>query len=123
VALQDDEAGSDQARIRQTYAAFNTRDIEGALALMHEDVAWPNGMEGGYVHGHAEVRDYWTRQWQTIDPTVDPLELRDEPDGRVAVSVHQVVRDRSGALLADRMVTHVYRLEAGLITHMDIRAN
>jgi len=26
-------------------------------------VDWPNGMEGGRVHGHAEVRAYWTRQW------------------------------------------------------------
>jgi hypothetical protein len=33
-------------------AAFNARDIDGALAAMHPTVAWPNGMEAGTVHGH-----------------------------------------------------------------------
>ncbi|KAM3099871.1 nuclear transport factor 2 family protein [Phormidesmis sp. 146-12] len=47
---------------RKAYQAFNTRDIDTVLSLLHPDVAWANGMEGGYVHGHAEVRDYWNRQ-------------------------------------------------------------
>ncbi|KAM3114137.1 nuclear transport factor 2 family protein [Phormidesmis sp. 146-33] len=48
--------------LRKAYQAFNTRDIDTVLSLLHPDVAWANGMEGGYVHGHAEVRDYWNRQ-------------------------------------------------------------
>src|SRR5688572_22806853 len=54
------------------YAAFNARDVERALATMHPDVAWPNGMEGGYVHGHDGVRESWIRQWRRIDPHVRP---------------------------------------------------
>lgn len=27
--------------LRRAYDAFNTRDIESALALMHADVDWP----------------------------------------------------------------------------------
>lgn len=39
------------------------RPLYGAvLAGMHPHVEWPNGMEGGYVHGHEEARAYWTRQ-------------------------------------------------------------
>jgi hypothetical protein len=30
-------------------------------------------MEGGFVRGHDGVRSYWTRQWQVLDPTVEPL--------------------------------------------------
>src|SRR5438046_52073 len=37
------------------YKAVNDRDIERALATMHPDVDWPNGMEGGYVHGQEAV--------------------------------------------------------------------
>ena len=33
------------------YAAFNARDIDAALAGMHPEVDWPNGWEGGRVHG------------------------------------------------------------------------
>jgi ketosteroid isomerase-like protein len=46
--------------ITKTYAAFNARDIESVLAVMHPDVDWPNGWERGRVRGHDEVRKYWT---------------------------------------------------------------
>ena len=80
--------GEDPAeRLLALYGAFNDRDIDGALAGMAPDVAWPNGWEGGHVHGHEAVRDYWTRQWAAIDPHVEPVEISVEPDGRVAVLV------------------------------------
>jgi SnoaL-like domain len=49
--------------LRCAYEAFNARDIEGALATMHANVDWPNGMDCGRLHGHQEVRDYWRRQF------------------------------------------------------------
>jgi ketosteroid isomerase-like protein len=79
-------------------------------------------MEGGRVRGHAAVREYWTRQWETIDPRVEPVRVAETPDGRVVVDVHQVVRERSGALLVDQMVRHVYRMRDGLVTSMEIEA-
>ena len=104
-----------------TYAAFNARDIDAVLAVMHSDVDWPNGMEGGRVYGHAGVRDYWTRQWSLIDPRVEPVRFTTEEDGRIAVDVHQVVRDLGGTVLGDRMVQHLYLIEDGLIRNMEIR--
>ena len=35
--------------IIQAYSAFNERDIDGALALMNEDVMWLKASEGGKV--------------------------------------------------------------------------
>ena len=67
------------------YAAFNTRDIDALLEQMTPDVASPNAWEGGRVHGHEEVRDYWSRQWSVIDPSVEPVAFNVRPDGRVAV--------------------------------------
>jgi hypothetical protein len=107
--------------LEAAYRAFNARDIEAALATMHPDVAWPNGMEGGYVRGHREVRDYWTRQWALIDPCVEPLDFAVEADGRIAVDVHQLVRDLAGQVRADRVVQHVYELRDRLIVSMEIR--
>ena len=37
--------------IEQAYSAFNRRDIDGALALMTQDVSWPKASEGGRVIG------------------------------------------------------------------------
>jgi hypothetical protein len=107
--------------LAQTYAAFNARDIEAALAAMHSDVAWPNGMEGGTVVGHRAIRDYWTRQWGMIDPSVEPVGFTSTGDGRVAVEVHQVVRDLAGNVVKDQVVRHVYAFEDGLIRSMEIR--
>ena len=101
------------------YAAFNARDVDRVLAAMHPDVDWPNGMDGGYVHGRDAVRDYWTRQWRLIDPHVEPRRFALEDDGRITVHVHQVVRDLAGRVVTDQMVRHVYRVESGAIRHME----
>lgn len=110
-----------QDLLTAVYAAFNSRDIDGALALMRPDVDWPNGMEGGRVHGHDEVRAYWSRQWGLIDPHVDPVRIADDSSGNTVVEVHQVVRDLNGNVLKDLVVHHIYRFRDGLIQSMDIQ--
>jgi hypothetical protein len=107
--------------LRRAYEAFNARDVDGALALMHPDVDWPNGMEGGRELGHDAVRAYWTRQFGMIDSHVEPVGFDSDADGRVVVDVHQVVRDLDGELLSDGLVQHVYTFRNGLVTHMEIR--
>src|SRR5271166_2127862 len=76
---------------------------------MHQDVDWANGMEGGSVHGPSGVRDYWTRQWQLIDPRVDPQRFEGDA-AQVVVEVHQVVRDLQGKIKSDQMVRHLFLL-------------
>jgi ketosteroid isomerase-like protein len=105
--------------LRRAYAAFNARDLDGALVLMHPDVDWPNAIDGGRVHGHDEVRAYWERQFETIDPHVEPEGFSEE-DGRIAVAVHQVVRTREGELFADQRLRHVYTVREGRIARMEI---
>jgi predicted N-acetyltransferase YhbS/nuclear transport factor 2 (NTF2) superfamily protein len=104
-----------------TYEAFNARDVDRALATMHPDVDWPNGMDGGRVHGHDAVREYWTRQWRSIDAHVTPVRFVAEDGGRIVVDVRQVIRDRAGSLVRDEMVQHVYRLGEGLVRSLEIR--
>jgi ketosteroid isomerase-like protein len=106
--------------LRRAYAAFNARDIDAALAVMHPDVDWPNGMEGGRVHGHAEVRSYWARQFSLIDSNVEPEAFEELGDGRISVRVHQRVRSPDGEVISDGHVRHVYEFRDGLITRMDI---
>jgi hypothetical protein len=102
------------------YAAFNARDIDGVLGQLAADVDWPNAWEGGRVHGHDEVRDYWTRQWAAIDPHVTPTAFTTRDDGSVAVDVHQLVRALDGSLVAENDVRHVYAFGDDLITRMDV---
>jgi hypothetical protein len=102
------------------YRDFNARNIESVLARMHPGVEWANGMEGGHVFGRDAVRAYWTRQWDLVDPHVEPTQIKLGSDGRYQVKVHQVVRDLKGNLLIDTIVYHLYRFSDGRIKRMDI---
>jgi len=111
-----------EATLRETYRAFNDRDIEAVLAQMHPDVDWPNAWEGGRVLGRDAVRDYWTRQFAEISGKLDPESFTEEPDGAITVAVHQVVHDvKSGERLTDTRVRHRYWFDDdGLVTRMDV---
>jgi ketosteroid isomerase-like protein len=106
--------------LRRAYEAFNARDVEGALALMHSDVDWPNAIEGGRLHGHDAVRAYWADQFAAIDPRVEPLRFTSRGGGRIAVHVHQVVRALDGSPISDGRVVHLYTFRDGLVECMDI---
>lgn len=106
--------------IEQAYSAFNRRDINGALALMTEDVSWPKASEGGKVRGKEEIRAYWTRQWREFDAHVEPLAIIEEKGGKIRVRVHQRVRNLQGGLLWDGEVLHIFTMNNGLIAAMDL---
>ena len=106
--------------IEQAYSAINRRDIDGALALMTEDVSWPKASEGGKVRGKEEIRAYWTRQWGEFDGHVEPLAITVEDGGKVGVRVHQLVKNVQGDVLWDGEVLHVFTMNNGLIAAMDL---
>jgi len=113
------------ALIAQAYSAFNRRDIDGALALMSENVDWPAASERGRIVGKEAIRAYWTRQWAKFDPHVEPVEVIDiastgkEAD-RTEVKIHQVVKNLDGGVLSDQTLLHVFAIANGLIERMDI---
>ena len=106
--------------IGRAYSAFNKRDIDGALALMTQDVSWPKASEGGKVVGKEEIRAYWTRQWGEFDPYVEPLAMTEEDGGKTRVRVHQLVKSLQGDVLSDSEVLHVFTVNSGLIAAMDL---
>src|SRR5215471_1948165 len=123
-----DPMDGDIELLRRIYDRFNARDIDGVLAVLADDVAWANGMDGGHVHGREAVREYWTRQWTMVSPHVQPVSFRRAADGAVVAEVRQSVRDLEGKLLQgqthglkDKMVGHVFRLRDGKVARFDIQ--
>ena len=110
-----------QTLIAQAYSAFNQRNVDGALALMSENVSCPKASEGGRVVGKEEIRAYWTRQWQEFDPHVEPIEVIDREGGKTDVKVRQFVKSLGGDVLSDSEVWHVYSIANGLIERMDLK--
>jgi nuclear transport factor 2 (NTF2) superfamily protein len=111
---------SKPALLERVYDAFNARDMDTVLAALHPDVDWPNGWEGGRIAGRDGVRDYWTRQWAAIDPSVTPVSIIANSDGRLMVRVRQLVKDLAGNVTFEGEVEHVYTFEGDLIRRMDI---
>ena len=104
---------------QELYKNFNERKIDSVIAFMTENVQWANGMEGGYVHGHDEVRAYWTRQFKMMSANVTPLEIKEE-DGKIIIEVQQVVHDLDGNLLADELTQHIFILKNDKIAEFHI---
>ncbi len=106
--------------LKRLYDSFNSRDLEGALAAMHPDVMWANGLDGGHVHGREQVRAYWEDQWKKMDSRAEPLRYHDSSDGTAQVDVHLTARGHDGSVLFDRPARHVFQFEGNLIRRFDI---
>jgi hypothetical protein len=109
-----------QEVIQKIYAAFNARDIPTILNTFDPQVRWARAWEGDYAVGHEQVKEYWLRQWQEVNPHVEPTGFTQRADGRLEVAVHQLVKDMQGQVLFEGPVKHLYTSKDGLITQMDI---
>ncbi len=111
-----------QATFEKMYAAFNARNIDEVFTFMADNVDWPKAFKGGRAVGKDAVREYWTEQWQEIDPTVIPnrIEQSSSSNGEYTVHVNQTVRDLEGKVLDHRQVKHVYQVSDCRIVRMDV---
>ena len=115
-----DTESAEHDLLKSAYRNFNARNIDQLLTSLHPNVEWANGWEGGHVHGREAVRAYWARQFEVLDPHVEPINIQSGENGQQVVKVHQVVRNKDGELLADTVDYHAYRLADGMIARMDI---
>ena len=115
--------GSNQQFLQNLYDAFNEREIETIISLMRPDVKWANGLEGGFVYGRDAVREYWTNQFKDIQPELETLRFETDEKNRNVVTVHQIIRDLQGNLLADATVQQIFTIENGLISLYEIGEN
>jgi hypothetical protein len=106
--------------LKKSYYAFNKRDIDKALSTMHKEVTWSYNTEGGCACGHDEVRSYWMRQWEFIDPDFEPMNIIIKENGHIVADVRHVVRDLDQNLISDEIVQHAYLIEDGLIKNMEM---
>lgn len=111
---------ANQEFLQSLYDAFNKREIETLISLMRPDVKWANGVEGGFVHGRDAVREYWTNQFKTIRAELETLKFETDANNRNVVTVHQIIKDVQGNVLADATVHQIFTIENGLISVYEI---
>ncbi len=111
---------SNQQFLQNLYEAFNKGEIETIISVMHPEVKWANGVEGGFVYGRDAVREYWTNQYKVIQVQLETLNFETDANNRNVVTVHQVVRDLQGNLLADATIRQIFTIENNLIVLYEI---
>ena len=102
----------------EAYAAYSRQDVDGLLALVSEDVDWPDGVNR--LRGRAAVRAYWLDQWTRTRTHDHPVAFTRRPDGRIAVRVSQVVRTLDGALTSTGSFDHLHLVIDGRLVRLDI---
>jgi SnoaL-like domain len=111
---------SNQQFLQNLYEAFNKGEIETIISVMHPDVKWANGVEGGFVYGRDAVREYWTNQYKVIQVQLETLKFETDETNRNVVTVHQIVRDLQGNLLVDATIQQIFTIENSLISLYEI---
>ena len=111
---------SNKQFLQNLYDAFNNREIETIISFMRPNVKWANGVEGGFVYGRDAVREYWTNQFKDIQAELKTLKFETDENNRNVVTVHQVIKDLQGNLLADATIQQIFTIEDGLISLYEI---
>ena len=86
------QAAHRELRLR-AYAAYNSPDIEGLVALValvSDGVNCPDD-DAVRLYGKDEARADWTEQWARTRTHREPAAFGERNDGRTAVQISQVV--------------------------------
>jgi ketosteroid isomerase-like protein len=120
VLYGEQSLSSNQELLQNLYDAFNKREIETIVEVMRPDVKWANGVEGGFVYGRDAVREYWTNQYKVIQAELETLKFETDENNRNLVTVHQIIKDLQGNVLADATVHQIFTIEDGAIALYEI---
>ncbi len=109
---------------QQLFDAFNARDLDAALSLLHPDVVFEpvSGAvlnDGEPYRGHEGMHRYFAdvrAHWQEL--TVEPVHLREAGEAVVALG-HANGRSRAGSL-NDAPTTWVFKFDDRLVAHIQI---
>jgi ketosteroid isomerase-like protein len=112
------DGGERRSLLERAYERFNARDIDALLAMMSDDVEWPDVAQGQVLRTKDAIRSYWEAQFAVANPVVTPTGFIDVDDDLVAV-VDQVVLDFEGNAVVPRAtVFHRYSFDGDLVRRM-----
>jgi hypothetical protein len=106
--------------LQRAYRLFNTRQVDDLLAMMTDDVEWPDVANAKVLHGKEAIRRYWEDQFAVADPLVRPTDFIEAGDDLVAV-IDQRIFDLEGQPLGPPMVVlHRYEFVGDLVRRMRV---
>lgn len=110
----------DEDRIAQLFDAYNGRAFDRCVAMLTDDVEWPNEVESGVLKGREAVRTYFTDVTAPLRACYDLISLHTDAQGRVSVLSRQAIASATdGSLWSSTRVVHRFTLAAGRIARME----
>jgi hypothetical protein len=106
--------------LRQAYSLFNERKIDELLAMMTDDVEWPDVTGDSVLRSKAAIRAYWEGQFAVADPRVAPTEFVPAGDDVVAIVDQQILGLQGETLTPPQVVFHRYTFEGDRVRRMVI---
>lgn len=107
-----------EAILERAYLLFNARDVNALLAMMTDDIEWPDVANGVVLRDKDAIRSYWEGQFAVADPQVQPTEFIPVEDDLVAVVDQRVLDRRGEPITALTVVFHRYSFRDELVRRM-----
>lgn len=108
-----------KALVRDFYEAFNRRDVEGMVALVHPEADFTDLLDNGRIVGRAALAVHWRRLLGMIKGELTVVSSRAAPDGALLVRFRHQITNHDGRLWDDGEETLRYEFLDGLISRMD----
>ncbi|HWD51053.1 MAG TPA: nuclear transport factor 2 family protein [Acidimicrobiales bacterium] len=108
------------ASLECAYRLFNDRKIDDLLAMMVDDVRWPDVAHGIVLEGKPAIRQYWEAQFAVVAPHVVPTGFLAVDDDLVALVDQRILDLLGNPLMAPAVVYHRYQFNGSLISRMTV---
>jgi hypothetical protein len=108
------------ASLERACRLFNEWRIDDLLAMMIDDVRWPDVAHGIVLEGKAAIRQYWEAQFAVAAPRVVPTGFMEVDDDLVAVIDQRIFGLIGNLLMEPAVVFHRYSFNTGLISRMTV---
>ncbi|HXA34334.1 MAG TPA: nuclear transport factor 2 family protein [Acidimicrobiales bacterium] len=106
------------AVLEHAYRLFNDRRVDELLALMTDDVEWPDVANGTILHDKVAIRRYWAGQFATASPQVTPTGFMEVGQDLVAVIDQRIMDLKGSPLVPPAVVFHRYTFAGDLVSRM-----
>jgi SnoaL-like protein len=106
--------------LERAYSCFNERRIDELLAMMTDDVQWPDVANGTVLEGKASIMRYWEAQFDVGNPTVIPTDFFPVGSDLVAVIEQRILDHHGEPLASPSTVFHRYSFKDDLVSRMTV---
>jgi hypothetical protein len=106
------------AVLEHAYRLFNDRRVDELLAMMTDDVEWPDVANGTTLPDKGAIRRYWAGQFATASPQVTPTGFIEVGHDLVAVIDQRIMDLRGSPLVPPAVVFHRYTFAGDLVSRM-----